>query len=58
MKNARDSPLPIHDPRPLLPHLERRTDVRVDPEGPERVVEIEDEQFGQGAAVLEGLRGE
>lgn len=32
--------------------------MRVDPEGPERVVEVEDEQFGQGAAVLEGLRRE
>lgn len=29
--------------------------MRIDPEGPERVVKVEDEHFGQGAAVLEGL---
>lgn len=32
--------------------------MRVDPEGPERVVEVEDEQFREGAAVFKGLRRE
>ena len=32
-------------------------DVRVDPEGPERVVEVEDYEFGEGMAVGEGCGG-
>lgn len=38
--------------------FERRVDVRVDPKRPQRVVEVEDDEFGQRLAIAEGGRCE
>lgn len=37
--------------------FQRRCDVGVDPEGPERIVEVEDDDLGQREAIIEGFWG-
>ena len=50
--------IPINGPRAAIFGLEWRADVGVDPEGPQRVVEVEDDHAGEGEAVGEGVRDE
>ena len=46
--------VPVHGARIVVFGFERRRHVRVDPEGPQRVVEVEDQQLWEWEAVGEG----
>ncbi len=49
--------MPVDGPTTVVARFERRRDVRVDPEGPECVVEVEDEEFREREGVGESLGG-
>lgn len=49
--------VPVDNARVVVASFDRGAAVRVDPEGPQGVVEIECDQLGQGQAIGEGGGG-
>lgn len=49
--------IPIYNARVIVAGLDRRTDMCVDPERPEGIVQVECDQFGKWQAVGEGRGG-
>ena len=49
--------IPIYAFRAVIFRFQGRRDVRVNPKGPERIVEIEDDQLREREAICEGFWG-